>query len=567
MESTTTLRQNHTLKKKNKENVQPAQGVKSFIKQNIFKAAAPPLQTNGSKKEILAKAGKVVTVKQVMRKQNIMQQALGKTTTLKSSAIAIKQSHSQDTGSQTQKTEQAAKLKKPVGEAPNPTAASQPSKPAPGLYKGKIIESKIGSIWKSSVPTRNEDQKSNTTSQNAANRTTSAAGRGTSASTSMRSAKPVVNTRRPQSAFSSARPPVRSVPTTVRPRDATVAQSRRCGTVIAKPKVPVTDVKASKPPVTSTVRQYRANSETAEEKRAKLAEWLASKGKTLKRPAMVPSSASIKVKTTNKPSAAVPKSQAKTQLTTKSRSEAAAKEPKPVAPAPTADDQETVQTDKRTSLIMNTTLDLLENSDPDVPGEFGGTVDDIVMNLCDALEALEPPSQCDNELPQLKDEGSDMDNDTKEDCKEDVRSETPDNAMVKREVCFSDVQEVQDESEESDDDCYIDENIPPTEEASVVRYSVKTTPFLQSVKKTIEDEVCSSSSKRKSNIKDIKFLTPVRRSSRIHRQSSRLPTMLVDHDPCVSSLAELVKLDDDANAYIYRKNPALLEDLPDQPRV
>lgn len=76
-----------------------------------------------------------------------------------------------------------------------------------------------------------------------------------------------------------------------------------------------------------------------------------------------------------------------------------------------------------------------------------------------------------------------------------------------------------------------------------------------------------STSRRKSNIKDLKFLTPVRRSCRIQRKASFLPTMLVDHDPCVSSLAELVKLDDDSNAYIYRKNPALLEDLPDQPRL
>lgn len=88
-----------------------------------------------------------------------------------------------------------------------------------------------------------------------------------------------------------------------------------------------------------------------------------------------------------------------------------------------------------------------------------------------------------------------------------------------------------------------------------------------SVKKTIEDEACASTSRRKSNIKDLKFLTPVRRSCRIQRKSSHLPAMLVDHDPCVTSLAELVKLDDDeANAYIYRRNPALLNDLPGQAR-
>lgn len=72
-------------------------------------------------------------------------------------------------------------------------------------------------------------------------------------------------------------------------------------------------------------------------------------------------------------------------------------------------------------------------------------------------------------------------------------------------------------------------------------------------------------SRRKSSIKELKFLTPVRRSSRIHRNSSRLPGMLNEHDPCVSSLAELELLDaDDSNAYIYRKNPALLQHLPDQ---
>lgn len=86
-----------------------------------------------------------------------------------------------------------------------------------------------------------------------------------------------------------------------------------------------------------------------------------------------------------------------------------------------------------------------------------------------------------------------------------------------------------------------------------------------SVKKTIEGEASTSTSRRKGSIKDLKFLTPVRRSCRIQHRSSQMPTMLADHDPCVSSLAELVKLDDDPNAYIYRKNPALLEDLPDQP--
>uniref|UniRef100_A0AAV2J8Y8 Cytoskeleton-associated protein 2 C-terminal domain-containing protein n=1 Tax=Knipowitschia caucasica TaxID=637954 RepID=A0AAV2J8Y8_KNICA len=355
----------------------------------------------------------------------------------------------------------------------------------------------------------------------------------------------------PPNTFYSARPPARSVPTTVRPKMATVAQSRRCGTMIVKPKDPVIVKKASKPPVTSTISQYRTHGETAEEKKAKLAEWLAVKGKTLKRPAM--SAAPATNGKVSYKSAPPPKS----QLSTRSKSAAEVKQAS-VPPALTADNQET---DKRTSLIMNTTLDLLENSVLDQPQDSDSDrVDDIVLNLCDALEALEPPSRSDDQLPQMNEC-----NDEYNECKqEDIKNETADE-IVKSEGSSSDEQDVIEESEESDDD-YVKENTSPMKEASVVKYSIKTTPFLQSVKKTIEDDVCISTSKKKSNIKDLKFLTPVRRSSRIHRQSSRLPAMLADHDPCVSSLAELVKLDDDANAYIYRKNPALLEDLPDQPR-
>lgn len=84
------------------------------------------------------------------------------------------------------------------------------------------------------------------------------------------------------------------------------------------------------------------------------------------------------------------------------------------------------------------------------------------------------------------------------------------------------------------------------------------------MKKTID---AGASASRMSSIKDLKFLTPVRRSCRIGRNSCHLPTMLQEHDPCVSSLAELLKLDDSPNAFIYRKNPALMEHLADLPEL
>ena len=100
--------------------------------------------------------------------------------------------------------------------------------------------------------------------------------------------------------------------------------------------------------------------------------------------------------------------------------------------------------------------------------------------------------------------------------------------------------------------------------------NISLTPYCLcfSVKKGLQGEVRSAcaGSRKRPGIKDLKFLTPVRRSSRIHRNSTRLPAMVLDHDPCVTSLAELVGLDgdDDANAYIYRKNPALPKDSPEK---
>lgn len=492
-------------------------------------------------------------------------------------------------------TEQAAKDKKIVAEAPKPPAAVPPSKPAPGMYKGKIVQSKIGSIWKSSSSINGADPKPaapKTESQRVGNvakmrcksvsdlphkpaQTRSRLGSERPAQAS----KPAV-TSRPAAGFCSARPPARSVPatltsTTVRSTSVTFTK-KSASQNQSKPKIPVTDKKVNKPPVSSTTSQYRFTLDTAEERRAKLAEWLASKGKSLKRPAMTTAAPSkTKISAQAQPQAELkPQSQPAAQCNPAPAPSVETHKPDSPAAAQCAETQEAeLPTQSQTPAIMNTTLDLLENSDADLPVEPQERVDDIVVNLCDALEAMATPSKCNDELSQETDVCTDAeeaeDSEAKEECeKEDLKNETPEDVgeQPKVEQVNSEGEESDDQDEEeseSDNDCVM-ETTPQMEDASVVKYSVKTTPYLQSVKRTIEDDVSTSASRRKSNIKDLKFLTPVRRSSRIQRKSSRLPSMLVDHDPCVSSLAELVKLDDDPNAYIYRRNPALLDDLPDQ---
>ncbi|XP_009878516.1 PREDICTED: cytoskeleton-associated protein 2-like [Charadrius vociferus] len=57
---------------------------------------------------------------------------------------------------------------------------------------------------------------------------------------------------------------------------------------------------------------------------------------------------------------------------------------------------------------------------------------------------------------------------------------------------------------------------------------------------------------------ELKFLTPVRRSVRIERAGSRYPEMLKDHDPLVSSLSEILDAEEETQ-FFFRKNKALPE--------
>ncbi|XP_038016077.1 cytoskeleton-associated protein 2-like isoform X1 [Motacilla alba alba] len=57
---------------------------------------------------------------------------------------------------------------------------------------------------------------------------------------------------------------------------------------------------------------------------------------------------------------------------------------------------------------------------------------------------------------------------------------------------------------------------------------------------------------------ELKFLTPVRRSLRIEKVGSYYPEMLKDHDPVVSSLSEILDAEEETR-FFFRKNKALPE--------
>ncbi|XP_015284535.1 PREDICTED: cytoskeleton-associated protein 2 [Gekko japonicus] len=85
----------------------------------------------------------------------------------------------------------------------------------------------------------------------------------------------------------------------------------------------------------------------------------------------------------------------------------------------------------------------------------------------------------------------------------------------------------------------------------LIKYNISTTPSLESMKKKLMRENSESA------VKDLKLLTPVRRSRRLQGKECKLPNMLKDHNPCVSSLEQLGELGEEPIAFVYRPNNAL----------
>ncbi|NWR50802.1 CKAP2 protein, partial [Regulus satrapa] len=85
-----------------------------------------------------------------------------------------------------------------------------------------------------------------------------------------------------------------------------------------------------------------------------------------------------------------------------------------------------------------------------------------------------------------------------------------------------------------------------------VRYNPPITPLLESVKMHPEANACSA--------KDLKIVTPLRYSQRIREKMCKLTDLVKDQDPCVSSLEEqLGDLESKATVFIHKQSNALQE--------
>ncbi|XP_073716472.1 cytoskeleton-associated protein 2-like isoform X2 [Misgurnus anguillicaudatus] len=98
-------------------------------------------------------------------------------------------------------------------------------------------------------------------------------------------------------------------------------------------------------------------------------------------------------------------------------------------------------------------------------------------------------------------------------------------------------------------------------DSSVVKYKITATPGGKRSQQMAEQ--------RHVDGHEIRFFTPVRRSVRIEKTAPRYPTALLEHDPCVTSLSDLVVEDKDkvdtppqnSPVYVYRENEALRDHI------
>ncbi|VFV18448.1 cytoskeleton-associated protein 2, partial [Lynx pardinus] len=129
-----------------------------------------------------------------------------------------------------------------------------------------------------------------------------------------------------------------------------------------------------------------------------------------------------------------------------------------------------------------------------------------------------------------------------EDSGVNLESGKPEMEKKTRNVVFQDDEKKQDDKTK---DSTNDVKTPSTETrgSCLIKYNVSTTPYLQSVKKKIQFDNTDST------FKELKFLTPVRRSRRIQEKTSKLPDMLKDHHPCVSLLEQLTELGGETDAF------------------
>ncbi|XP_051463906.1 cytoskeleton-associated protein 2 [Apus apus] len=221
--------------------------------------------------------------------------------------------------------------------------------------------------------------------------------------------------------------------------------------------------------------------------------------------------------------------------------------------------------------LRHALIDSMKNTESLFRSEDGGTV--TQTNLSDAVEvSKEPNSSAEQVGKASKDLGSDDDQKAESDhTKAETNSE-----VIKKEETDLDLKPREEilpkkkkkhktkESKKKKGKC---ETAEPNEDgvkdtaqpvnslekeddtSYLMRHNPPTTPYLESVK--MQHEANDSSAK------DLKIVTPLRYSQRIREKMCKPSDTVKDHDPCVSSWEQLGDLESQGTAFIHKESNAL----------
>ncbi|KFQ66843.1 Cytoskeleton-associated protein 2, partial [Phaethon lepturus] len=222
--------------------------------------------------------------------------------------------------------------------------------------------------------------------------------------------------------------------------------------------------------------------------------------------------------------------------------------------------------------LRHTLIDTMKNTEGLFKSEDGGIV--VEAHLNEVAEARkEPDSSAEQVQEAFKDLGSDDQDTESDDRKAEMSSE-----VIKKEEIDLDLKpreeilpkknkkhktkertnkkgkgETEEHIENGVKDIAQAVNSPEKENDTsyLMRYNPSTTPYLESVK--MHHEANDSSAK------DLKIVTPLRYSQRIREKMCKLTDTVKDQDPCVSSFEQLGELESKATAFIHKQSSVLQE--------
>ncbi|XP_059675715.1 cytoskeleton-associated protein 2 isoform X2 [Gavia stellata] len=223
--------------------------------------------------------------------------------------------------------------------------------------------------------------------------------------------------------------------------------------------------------------------------------------------------------------------------------------------------------------LRHTLIDTMKNTESLFKSEDGGTV--IEAHLSEVVEvskelnsSVEQVQEAFKDFCSGDDQKAENDDKKAETSSEVIKKEERDLDLKSREEILPKKNkkhktkehtkkkgkcETEEQNEDGVKDIALAVNTPEKESDTsyLMRYNPSTTPYLESVK--MHHEANDSSAK------DLKIVTPLRYSQRIREKMCKLSDTVKVQDPCVSSFEQLGELESKATAFIHKQSNGLKE--------